>query len=173
VGVLATPTLDTATGVTRFLTVNLVMVAAALLARWFVPFLPSTATLDGLATARSPSRSCMWTVGTIAGAMWAEQSWGRFWGWDPEGDRRVPDLGRLRRLPARPGDRGVKGRGAAWIGSGLRRAHVHLPDRQLRRRRAALLRRAVSDPASGGNHGASVTEGQVRPPSTVAHHDRA
>lgn len=24
-----------------------------------------------------------WTIGTLAGSIWACQSWGRFWGWDP------------------------------------------------------------------------------------------
>ena len=28
-------------------------------------------------------------VGTVLGGIWADQSWGRFWGWDPEGKRRA------------------------------------------------------------------------------------
>jgi ABC-type transport system involved in cytochrome c biogenesis permease subunit len=24
------------------------------------------------------------TIGTVLGGMWAEQAWGRFWGWDPK-----------------------------------------------------------------------------------------
>jgi hypothetical protein len=41
-------------------------------------------------------------VGTVLGGIWADQSWGRFWGWDPEGKRR-PDHRHLERLlPPRP-----------------------------------------------------------------------
>jgi len=25
----------------------------------------------------------LWTFGVIAGAIWADQAWGRYWGWDP------------------------------------------------------------------------------------------
>jgi ABC-type transport system involved in cytochrome c biogenesis permease subunit len=105
-----------AAGLSRFLTVNLVMVAAALLARWFVPFLPSTATMDGFAHRLTAFAFVLWTVGTIAGAMWAEVSWGRFWGWDPkETGAFLTWIAYAGYLHARA-TRGVKGRGAAWIG---------------------------------------------------------
>jgi ABC-type transport system involved in cytochrome c biogenesis permease subunit len=107
-----------AAGVQRFLTVNLVLVAAALLARWFVPFLPSTATLDGLAHRTIAFAFVAWTVGVIAGAMWAEQSWGRFWGWDPkETGSFLTWVAYAGYLHARA-TRGVQGRKAAWIGIG-------------------------------------------------------
>jgi ABC-type transport system involved in cytochrome c biogenesis permease subunit len=107
-----------AAGMSRFLTVNLVMVAAALVARWFVPFLPSTATLDGLAHRTIAFAFVMWTVGVIAGAMWAEQSWGRFWGWDPkETGSFLTWVAYAGYLHARA-THGVKGRKAAWIGVG-------------------------------------------------------
>jgi ABC-type transport system involved in cytochrome c biogenesis permease subunit len=113
---LATSSLDTATGITRFLTVNLVMVAAALVARWFVPFLPAAATLDGLAYRTIALGFLMWTFGVIAGAMWAEQSWGRFWGWDPkETASFLTWVSYAAYLHARA-TRGTRGRGAAWIG---------------------------------------------------------
>jgi ABC-type transport system involved in cytochrome c biogenesis permease subunit len=113
---LATQSLDTATGVTRFLTVNLVMVAAALVARWFVPYLPAAATLDGLAYRTIALGFLMWTFGVIAGAMWAEQSWGRFWGWDPkETASFLTWVSYAAYLHARA-TRGTRGRGAAWIG---------------------------------------------------------
>jgi ABC-type transport system involved in cytochrome c biogenesis permease subunit len=113
---LATSTLDTQTGVTRFLTVNLVMVAAALVARWFVPFLPPAATLDGLAYRTIALGFFLWTFGVIAGAMWAEQSWGRFWGWDPkETASFLTWVSYAAYLHARA-TRGTRGRGAAWIG---------------------------------------------------------
>lgn len=103
-------------GLGRFLTVNLTMVAAALLARWFVPYLPSTATMDGIAHRTTAFAFVLWTVGTIAGAMWAEVSWGRFWGWDPkETGAFLTWIVYAGYLHARA-TRGVKGRGAAWIG---------------------------------------------------------
>jgi cytochrome c-type biogenesis protein CcsB len=107
-----------AAGLSRFLTVNLVMVAAALVARWFVPFLPSTATLDGLAHRTIAFAFVMWTVGVIAGAMWAEQSWGRFWGWDPkETGSFLTWVAYAGYLHARA-THGIRGRKAAWIGVG-------------------------------------------------------
>ncbi|MFP4149021.1 MAG: cytochrome c biogenesis protein CcsA [Nitriliruptoraceae bacterium] len=110
-------TADTlAAGLTRFLSVNLTLVAAALVARWFVPYLPSTATMDGLAHRLTAFAFVLWTVGTIAGAMWAEVSWGRFWGWDPkETGAFLTWIAYAGYLHARA-TRGVKGRGAAWIG---------------------------------------------------------
>jgi len=110
--------LGTRDGVTRMLTVNLTMVAAALIARHYTPFLPSTDVLDGIAHRLIAFAFVLWTVGTIAGAMWAEQSWGRFWGWDPK------ETGAFLTWIAYAGylhgraTRGVKGRRAAWIGIG-------------------------------------------------------
>jgi ABC-type transport system involved in cytochrome c biogenesis permease subunit len=116
VWLVSSPTV--AEGMGRFLTVNLVMVAAALIARWFVPFLPPAATLDGLAHRTIAFGFVAWTVGTIAGAMWAEQSWGRFWGWDPkETGAFLTWVAYAGYLHARA-TRGVRGRGAAWIGLG-------------------------------------------------------
>ncbi|MEX2324371.1 MAG: cytochrome c biogenesis protein CcsA [Nitriliruptoraceae bacterium] len=108
----------TAVGVGRFLGINIAMVAAALIAWWFTPFLPSAQTLDGLAHRTIAFAFVMWTVGTIAGAMWAEQSWGRFWGWDPK------ETGAFLTWVVYAGylhgraTRGVRGRLAAWIGIG-------------------------------------------------------
>ena len=113
---VATPTLDLATGTVRFLTVNLVLVGAALVARWFVPYLPAAATLDGLAYRTIALGFFAWTFGVIAGAMWAEVSWGRFWGWDPkETASFVTWIAYAAYLHARA-TRGTRGRGAAWIG---------------------------------------------------------
>jgi cytochrome c-type biogenesis protein CcsB len=108
----------TRAGVTRMLTVNVTMVLAALVARWFTPYLPATATLDGIAHRVIAFAFVLWTVGTIAGAMWAEQSWGRFWGWDPK------ETGAFLTWVAYAGylhsraTRGVRGRSAAWVGIG-------------------------------------------------------
>jgi cytochrome c-type biogenesis protein CcsB len=113
---LATPTLDVPTGIVRFLVVNLVLVGAALVARWFVPYLPAAATLDGLAYRTIALGFFAWTFGVIAGAMWAEQSWGRFWGWDPkETASFLTWIAYAAYLHARA-TRGTRGRGAAWIG---------------------------------------------------------
>lgn len=113
---LATTTLDTATGIQRFFIVNLAMVAAALIARWFIPALPPAATLDGLAYRTIALGFFAWTFGVIAGAMWAEQSWGRFWGWDPkETASFLTWISYAAYLHARA-TRGTRGRGAAWIG---------------------------------------------------------
>lgn len=103
-------------GLSRFLTVNLSLVVAALIARWFVPFLPSTSSLDGLAHRLTAFAFVLWTVGVIAGAMWAEVSWGRFWGWDPkETGSFLTWIAYAGYLHARA-THGVKGRNAAWIG---------------------------------------------------------
>jgi ABC-type transport system involved in cytochrome c biogenesis permease subunit len=103
-------------GLTRMLTVNLALVAAALVARWFAPYLPEADVLDGIAHRTVAFAFVLWTVGTIAGAMWAEQSWGRFWGWDPK------ETGAFLTWVAYAGylhgraTRGVRGERAAWIG---------------------------------------------------------
>lgn len=105
-----------AQGLTRFFTVNLTLVGAALFARWFVPFLPSTSSLDGLAHRLTAFAFVLWTVGVVAGAMWAEVSWGRFWGWDPkETGSFLTWIAYAGYLHARA-THGVKGRNAAWIG---------------------------------------------------------
>ena len=40
-------------------------------------------------------------VGTVLGGIWADQSWGRFWGWDPKGKRRGADRALVRNHFAR------------------------------------------------------------------------
>jgi ABC-type transport system involved in cytochrome c biogenesis permease subunit len=113
---IATPTLEMRDGIARFLMVNLAIVAAALVARRFVPFLPPAATLDALAYRTIALGFFVWTFGVIAGAMWAEQSWGRFWGWDPkETGSFLTWVAYAAYLHARA-TRGARGRGAAWIG---------------------------------------------------------
>ncbi|MEU0022670.1 c-type cytochrome biogenesis protein CcsB [Streptomyces rochei] len=53
--------------------------AAALLGR-----LPSARTLDKLAYRLTALVFPLWTFAIIAGAVWAEAAWGRYWGWDPK-----------------------------------------------------------------------------------------
>ncbi len=112
---IATPTLETGSGLQRFLSINLGLVGAALIARWFTPYLPPAATLDGLAYRTIALGFFGWTFGVIAGAMWAEQSWGRFWGWDPkETGSFLTWVAYAAYLHARA-TRGTRGRSAGWI----------------------------------------------------------
>ena len=61
--------------------------AAALLgtASWYaVPYLPPAAKLDNLAYRTVAFAFPIWTFAIMAGAIWAEEAWGRYWGWDPK-----------------------------------------------------------------------------------------
>ncbi|MFC7575641.1 c-type cytochrome biogenesis protein CcsB [Klenkia terrae] len=46
--------------------------------------LPSAAALDRTAHRTVVFGFPIWTFAVIAGAIWAESAWGRFWGWDPK-----------------------------------------------------------------------------------------
>jgi cytochrome c-type biogenesis protein CcsB len=46
--------------------------------------LPTTATLDRIAYRTAIVGFPLFTFAVIAGAMWAEVAWGRYWGWDPK-----------------------------------------------------------------------------------------
>lgn len=46
--------------------------------------LPPSAALDRLAHRTIAFAFPIWTFGVIAGAIWAERAWGRYWGWDPK-----------------------------------------------------------------------------------------
>ncbi len=46
--------------------------------------LPDSATLDRLAYRTTVFAFPIWTFTIIAGAIWAESAWGRYWGWDPK-----------------------------------------------------------------------------------------
>ncbi|MDG9705769.1 c-type cytochrome biogenesis protein CcsB [Streptomyces sp. DH37] len=46
--------------------------------------LPSAASLDGFAYRINAAVFPFWTFTIIAGAIWAENAWGRYWGWDPK-----------------------------------------------------------------------------------------
>ena len=46
--------------------------------------LPSAAALDRLAYRVITFAFPVWTFAIIAGAIWAEQAWSRYWGWDPK-----------------------------------------------------------------------------------------
>jgi cytochrome c-type biogenesis protein CcsB len=46
--------------------------------------LPSMNALDNLSYRTTAFGFPLWTIGIVAGAIWAEQAWGRYWGWDPK-----------------------------------------------------------------------------------------
>jgi cytochrome c-type biogenesis protein CcsB len=46
--------------------------------------LPDSITLDRLAYRTAVAAFPIWTFAIIAGAIWAEAAWGRYWGWDPK-----------------------------------------------------------------------------------------
>ena len=46
--------------------------------------LPAPAALDRVAHRTAVFGFPIWTFAVIAGAIWAESAWGRFWGWDPK-----------------------------------------------------------------------------------------
>ena len=98
------------------LTTALTMVVLTLVAWWAVPYLPSATALDSLTYRTIAFSFPIWTFAVITGAMWAEQSWGRFWGWDPkETSAFVTWVAYAGYLHARA-TRGVKGRKASWLG---------------------------------------------------------
>ena len=48
----------------------------------FLATLPSAATLENLAYRVHIIGFILWTFTLMAGSIWAEQAWGRYWGWD-------------------------------------------------------------------------------------------
>lgn len=92
--------------------------AAALLGAltWYAaPALPAAGALDDLAHRTITFGFVVWTFAVIAGAIWAEQAWGRYWGWDPkETAALVTWLLYASYLHARS-TRGWRGRPAAWL----------------------------------------------------------
>ncbi|MEU8340368.1 c-type cytochrome biogenesis protein CcsB [Spirillospora sp. NPDC048832] len=46
--------------------------------------LPSTEALDRLSMRVTTFAFPIWTAAIIMGAIWADQAWGRYWGWDPK-----------------------------------------------------------------------------------------
>ncbi len=81
-----------------------------------VPFLPGASTLDSLTYRTIAFAFPIWTFAVITGAMWAEQSWGRFWGWDPkETSAFLTWVAYAGYLHARA-TRGMNGRKASWLG---------------------------------------------------------
>ena len=49
-----------------------------------VASLPDASRLDTLAYRILAFAFPLWTFAVISGAIWAENAWGRYWGWDPK-----------------------------------------------------------------------------------------
>ena len=49
-----------------------------------MPWLPPSEVLDRMAYRVIAFAFPVWTFAVIAGAIWAEQAWSRYWGWDPK-----------------------------------------------------------------------------------------
>ena len=78
--------------------------------------LPSAASIDRVAYRMTAFGFPVWTFGVVAGAVWAEAAWGRYWGWDPkETWAFITWVVYAGYLHARS-TAGWKGRGAAYIG---------------------------------------------------------
>ena len=52
--------------------------------RGYTSTLPTAETLSRVAHKAHMFAFPIWTFAVIAGAIWAENSWGRYWGWDPK-----------------------------------------------------------------------------------------
>lgn len=77
--------------------------------------LPKLETLDQLSYRLVALVFPLWTFANIAGAIWAEAAWGRYWGWDPkETWAFITWVGYAAYLHARV-TAGWKGRRAAWL----------------------------------------------------------
>ncbi len=78
--------------------------------------LPSARTLDDLAYKTTAFAFPIWTFAIIAGAIWGQSAWGRYWGWDPkETWSFIVWVIYAAYLHARA-TAGWRGRRAAWIG---------------------------------------------------------
>jgi cytochrome c-type biogenesis protein CcsB len=58
--------------------------AGALRVSRLLALLPASRTLDMLAYRTAAFGFPIWTFAIIAGAIWAQSAWGRYWGWDPK-----------------------------------------------------------------------------------------
>ena len=117
-------------------------------------------------------------VGTVLGGLWADDSWGRFWGWDPKENGALIIVHLERAGAARPlGRHGQRSRAG---GAGDRRQHrrrlVGLR-RQRTRRRPALLRlharRRILAPMFVASQLALIVSARFRNASGAASAERA
>ena len=104
--------------------------------------LPDAQTLDRIAYRTTIFAFPVFGFGVIFGAIWAEEAWGRYWGWDPkETVSFIAWVVYAAYLHARS-TAGWRDKKAAWINVvGLRRDGVQPVLHQPGHRRAALVRR--------------------------------
>ena len=82
---------------------------------WLARRLPESTRLDAMAYRITAFMFPLWTFTIVAGAIWAENAWGRYWGWDPkETWAFITWVGYAAYLHARA-TAGWKGRKAAYI----------------------------------------------------------
>jgi cytochrome c-type biogenesis protein CcsB len=77
--------------------------------------LPSAATLDRVAYRVIAFAFPIWTFAVIAGAIWAQEAWGRYWGWDPKETWSFVTWTIFAGYLHSRSTAGWKGRKAAWI----------------------------------------------------------
>jgi cytochrome c-type biogenesis protein CcsB len=77
--------------------------------------LPSAAVLDRVAYRTIAFAFPIWTFAVIAGAIWAQEAWGRYWGWDPKETWSFVTWTIFAGYLHSRSTAGWKGRKAAWI----------------------------------------------------------
>jgi cytochrome c-type biogenesis protein CcsB len=77
--------------------------------------LPSAAVLDRIAYRTIAFAFPIWTFAVIAGAIWAQEAWGRYWGWDPKETWSFVTWTIFAGYLHSRSTAGWKGRKAAWI----------------------------------------------------------
>jgi cytochrome c-type biogenesis protein CcsB len=78
--------------------------------------LPSSDALDDLARKVFTLAFPIYTLAVLAGAVWGEQAWGRYWAWDPKETTSFIIWGLFAAYLHARATRGWRGTGAAWLG---------------------------------------------------------
>lgn len=84
--------------------------------RGLVARLPAADRLDELARRLVIIAFPIWTVAIFAGAIWGEQAWGRYWGWDPKETMSFMIWATFAVYLHARATKGWRTRGAAWVG---------------------------------------------------------
>lgn len=82
---------------------------------WLASRLPSSQTLDRFTFRAVAFTFPLWTFAVVAGAIWAENAWGRYWGWDPKETWAFITWVLFAGYLHARSTAGWKGRRAAWI----------------------------------------------------------
>ena len=115
--------------------------------------LPSAQTLDRVAYRIIAFAFPIWTFAVIAGAIWAQEAWGRYWGWDPKETWSFITWTIFAGYLHARATSGWKGRRAAVIALvGLRLAAHHVLRREPVDRGAALVCEVGSARCKVGEH---------------------